>query len=610
MPAVTGTLEDIGATSMASLNARVILYPDEVSTKGTVVMPTKEIVAVVGSGGAFSFTNVRASLENNPFTPYSLAIEWQDTAGNYTRTDFPGWKIVVPPAGGTLASMVSLVSPSKIVTKGDGATLEDIQSAVAALLPGELASNALVIAAGEQAVTAALAAQDILIGNQHRSPKTGINNRFRVVDSAGKVSLEVEPGGATKVGDTRLLPTGPFRVTDKDGYIALEVTPDGRTHIYDPAFTTGGDGGSGVVDTLHVFLVAGQSNASGRGKPFGGSLDPTDSRIFEYGAKVRTLRAASVPLDMHDNALGISLATFFAKDYLGMMPSNVGVLLVGAAHGATALTTAANTLTWMVGVASAPEYDLPTLAVAQTLEAIEAATAAGYTVVLNGVIWHQGEENNTTSTDTYRTRLDALIAFFRTQLASPKLPFVVGQMSKDGMDQTPTKYNVDKAHVDTPGKVANTGFAPSARLTNTGDIVHFSREGAAFLGKTFLAGYWQAVANIATAPPSAPVNLAATKTGTSVTVTWDAPPKSVDRAAAYDLHGAGLTYTWAAPDSHITAYKVEAKTGTGAWAEITRAWAMYLEETFTAAAGTTQVRVTALNGATASPIVTVTAVGA
>ena len=119
MPVVTGTLEDIGATSMASLNARVILYPDEVSTRGSALMPTKEIVAEVQGGGAFSFPNVRSSMENTPPTPYSIAIEWQDAAGNYTRTDFPKFKVVVPVDGGRLTDMLAIVTPAKIFQTGD-----------------------------------------------------------------------------------------------------------------------------------------------------------------------------------------------------------------------------------------------------------------------------------------------------------------------------------------------------------------------------------------------------------------------------------------------------------------------------------------------------------
>src|SRR3954447_6916545 len=170
------------------------------------------------------------------------------------------------------------------------------------------------------------------------------------------------------------------------------------------------------VNVLHVFLAAGQSNMSGRGLPLGGAKDATDPRILQYGAKVRTLRPATVPLDMHDTASGLSPATTMAREYLKTQPADVGVLIIPAAHGDTAFTSAPSTLTWSVGAASAPAYDLPALAVKQTLSGISAAKAAGYKVELKGILWHQGESNSSASTAVYSAKLDQLIAFFRDRL--------------------------------------------------------------------------------------------------------------------------------------------------------------------------------------------------
>jgi len=615
MPVVTGTLEDIGANSMASLNARIILSSQEVATKGSVIMPTQEIVAEVGSGGAFSFPNVRASLENNPYTPYKLAIEWQDSAGNYTRTDFPSFQIVVPSAGGRLADMVALVTPNKIVTKGDSATTEDIQAAVSAVLPGELASNSLVVAAGAQAATAALAAKDILVGGQQRSPANGEDDKFQVAFEDGAMPFQATKEGVF-LGDTLVEASEQQGFVDEDGRFLLQFdTSTGETIIYKPVFPNGGGGvgGSTVpVTTLHVFLAVGQSNMSGRGLPSGGSYDPVDPRLFQYGATNRTFRAATVPLDMHDPASGLSPATAFARNYLTMQPANVGVLIIPAAHGGTGFTGSTSELTWSVGVATNPALDLPELAVAQTLEGIAAAKAAGYTVELKGALWHQGENNSSLSTSGYAAKLDELIAFFRTRLSSPKLPFVAGQMTPETIASVPGRDGIDRAHYETPARVAYTGFArATANGVNVGETVHFSRAGVEYLGKTYLSGFWQAVGNVLAAAPGDPVGLAATKSGTTVTAIWDAPPENLTRDVAYSLYGGGETYTWAGAQSHITGYKVEVKTGAGAWAEVSRYSTMRLYETITGVpAGTTQVRVTALNGAAASTTKTVTATGA
>ncbi|MCU1517759.1 MAG: hypothetical protein JWQ75_2480 [Pseudarthrobacter sp.] len=236
---------------------------------------------------------------------------------------------------------------------------------------------------------------------------------------------------------------------------------------------------------------------SGRGLPIGGSADPVDPRIFQYGAKNRTLRAGTVPLDMHDDPTGISPATTFAREYLKTQPADVGVLIIPAAHGATGFTNAASTYTWTVGAASSPEFDLPGLAVAQTLEGIAVARAAGHEIDLRGVLWHQGENNASLTTAGYSNRLDTLIAFFRSRLAAPKLPVVVGQMGPERVAADPVRLNVDMSHRETPSRVAHTGFA--AAMTGgvyPGDIVHFSRVGVEFLGKTFLSGYRDAAAAV------------------------------------------------------------------------------------------------------------------
>ena len=243
------------------------------------------------------------------------------------------------------------------------------------------------------------------------------------------------------------------------------------------------------VTVLHVFVAVGQSNMSGRGLPSGTTDNPQDSRIFQYGAKLRTLGKATIPLDMLDTATGISPATAFAREYLKYQPGNVGVLIIPAAHGATAFTSSVATRTWSVGTASAPKFDLPSLAVTQTRQGIAAAEKAGYTVKLTGILWHQGEGNWWMSTSAYSAKLDQLIAYFRSRLGAPRLPFVVGGLAPEGIAAQPGSANVDKSHKATPARVPYTGFAPSmAGGVNTGDRFHFSRTGVDFLGKMYVIG--------------------------------------------------------------------------------------------------------------------------
>ena len=323
-----------------------------------------------------------------------------------------------------------------------------------------------------------------------------------------------------------------------------------------------------AVTVLHVFLAAGQSNMSGRGLPHGTTDDPADPRIFQYGAKDRRFRTATVPLDMHDTATGISPATTFAREYLKTQPANVGVLIIPAAHGGTGFTSAASSLTWSVGAASSSRLDLPELAVRQTQEGIAAARATGRTVNLKGVLWHQGENNSSMTTSAYSAKLDKLIAFFRSRLAASKLPFVVGQMTPEGIEATPGRINIDRSHRDTPARVAYTGFAPSkSGAVNEGDLIHFNRAGVQYLGKTYLSGYWHA-AKITYGP--VPTISGIRKVGSTLSAvpgTWGPAPVNLayrwyrSGNAISDAYGAGYKLRSGDAGRSITVKVTGSKTG-------------------------------------------------
>lgn len=321
------------------------------------------------------------------------------------------------------------------------------------------------------------------------------DTQFRVRDRHGRLAFGITREGHSQIGSTQVRDARPgYRVMDRTGAVALEVQEDGRTFIGELA-----DGAtSTVVTTLHVFIAAGQSNMSGRGQPL---QAPTGPRIFQFGANQRVLEPAPVRLDMVDSPSGTSPASFFARNYLATQPAHVGVLLVPAARGATALSgspeSPASGWTWVKGAAPSPEYALYERSVEQTQDAIAAAEAAGYLVVLTGVLWHQGEGNGGLPTESYAARLDALIDNYRTDLDAPTLPFVAGQMCPEGMVDSPSKYTVDAAHRDTPQRVPRTGFAPATwGGHNPGDTTHFSTRGNDYFGNTFAAGYVQALGNV------------------------------------------------------------------------------------------------------------------
>ena len=429
------------------------------------------------------------------------------------------------------------------------------------------AKAAATTAAGP-AVTTALADADVLRGGENRSPRNGESDSFSIQGT--------------------------------NGLQAFEVDRYGRTHIYDPLIA------GPKVTILHAFLAVGQSNMSGRGLPISPVLDKPNERILQFGSKVRTLRQATVPLDMHDTALGLSPATVFAEEYLKTQPANVGVLLIPAAHGGTGFTTSTTELTWTKGAATDPSLALYELSVTQTLAGLAAARAAGYGVELKAVLWHQGENNGSASTATMTSWLSTLHTNYKTDLGNPTLSMVVGQMSAEGIATATGRENINKAHTDFPAVAADRGFAPSPSTggTNAGDATHFSRDGITFLGKSYLTGYWQANSNINGAAPLPPVNAKAVRTGSRVRVTWDAPPRALTSTGLmYDTDNGGMIHNWTTVPSRIVRYDMSVSTDGTTWAAVARNHPTYLWQEFINTT-VTKVRITSyLNSTNASSVI-------
>lgn len=361
---------------------------------------------------------------------------------------------------------------------------------------------------------------------------------FSIRDQTGASAFSIEEDGVTAIGSTRMetLPDGSgigFRIRDKTGAVAFEIKDDGSISL--------AGGGSAITD-VQVIVGAGQSNMSGRGTPAGVEFDPVDSRIFEFGSGASSITPAGVPLDMHDTPTGLSPLTTFAREYARTLPPTTALLLVPAAHGGTGFTTAAP-LTWDSTVSGGLYSDM----INQTLAAIAAAQDLwGVVPSLGALLWHQGEADGALTTAEYAAHLDALISNARTDLNTPNLPVIVGQMSSDWVAQNAGPLRVQAAHIDTPARVSLTAFADS--LPDTGreaDLVHFGRTGVEHLGKTMFNALPVARANQDTFLIMPPPNLRAVKAGGVVTAYWDAP---LCRA---------------------TGYTVEYRIGAGAWNAVT-----------------------------------------
>lgn len=267
-------------------------------------------------------------------------------------------------------------------------------------------------------------------------------------------------------------------------------------------------GGSVGLPGYDIIVIAGQSNAAGAGGPYSPQLDPTTPTIDQYGAKNRTIRAASEPLDMVNNPTGMGPGLQFARWYASQLAPGRKVLVVPAAKGGTRLSASTGD-SWR---ATRPTPSLYAAAIEQTQEAVLAAGPGTHRVV--AVIWLQGEADSSYSiaASTYQTDLDNLIDAFRSDLSDPRLPFLIGPMVHEwvanGGPGSPagTAADINAVHADTPNRKPHTGYVPATpdMPHNPADVIHWPGPAQRIIGRR-LHEEWQRIASGSTADSAPPV---------------------------------------------------------------------------------------------------------
>lgn len=340
-----------------------------------------------------------------------------------------------------------------------------------------------------------------------------------------------------------------------------------------------------------VFLIAGQSNAAGRGTGYDTSrADPVDPRIHVYGDPAGTfypsqITPASEPLSAYAPEVpflgattpGMGFAIPFARWYLRTLSPNRLVLLVNTAWGGTAFEGAAagqgGTRNWKVSTTGTDGLYLH--AIAQTQAAI---AAAGANARLIAVLWHQGEQDatNGTTAATYGTDLDALIDGLRTNLGDTNLLFILGQMTAEGRAGSAAERAIDAKQIETPSRKKRTAwvYGPGTGFTDpTNGTLHYNAAGLRTFGRSYFDALARAQANVLGADP--PPMTAPTVSQSSTTV---------------------ATVTWTQPVGRVTNFLVEYSVGAG-FVTLTRTTSIDVNASITGlTAGTAiQVRVSAIN---------------
>lgn len=262
-----------------------------------------------------------------------------------------------------------------------------------------------------------------------------------LIDLTLKGQFVNDPPSAPCDGDAWLIggtPTGawsgsPYKIAScLDGGWRIHEPFDGLRAYLEPAHRYisyhGGqwrdDGASGLP--LDVFLIAGQSNARGRGDKAQSPVPSGGTALQFYNG---TISAAVDPVGDADTG---SAWPSFAVTYFNA--TRRAVAFVPASAGGTAQSAAADT--------GAGNWDASGALYANSVTALQTAlaafTAAGYAPQLAGILWCQGEgdaiaiNTGTIVAATYQAALAAMIARYRSSFGVA-LPFYI---FKTGTDTT------------------------------------------------------------------------------------------------------------------------------------------------------------------------------
>jgi hypothetical protein len=232
-----------------------------------------------------------------------------------------------------------------------------------------------------------------------------------------------------------------------------------------------------MTANLHVFLLIGQSNMSGRGRLEEVALlqDP-QVLMFRDGRWM----AAEEPLhtDRPDIA-GVGLGMSFAFELLASGFSGP-IGLIPCAVGGTPLSR------WM------PGEGLYAHAVATTRLALSAQPAfpAG---TLDGILWHQGESDsvNVENANRYGERFQEMITHLRADLSSANVPVIAGELGEFLEDNEGCKFYeaINRQLQELEGALAQAACVSAAGLTDNEDALHFNAQSLREFGRRYAAKF-------------------------------------------------------------------------------------------------------------------------
>jgi acetyl esterase/lipase len=226
-------------------------------------------------------------------------------------------------------------------------------------------------------------------------------------------------------------------------------------------------------EKFHLYLLAGQSNMSGRGVVEEQDRTP-HPRVFSLNAKNEWVPATE-PLHFDKKIAGVGPGLAFGKAMAEAEP-DVVIGLIPCAVGGSPLSS------WQPNAVDKATKTTP------YDTAIERAKAAMKDGTLKGILWHQGESDcNEKSAPLYGNLLEKTLGRMRDDLGAPDACIVVGQLGAHIEAKSPWAKVVNQALENFPKRLAHCGFASSEGLKDKGDHTHFDSASQREFGKRFAA---------------------------------------------------------------------------------------------------------------------------
>ncbi|AZA48475.1 sialate O-acetylesterase [Chryseobacterium carnipullorum] len=208
----------------------------------------------------------------------------------------------------------------------------------------------------------------------------------------------------------------------------------------------------------HSFLMIGQSNMAGRG--FLKEVPPIDDEKIKMLRNGRWQMMAE-PVNPDRSTSGVGLAATFASSWRLFHNQQDNIALIPCADGGTSLDD------WSV---EAPLFQ----------NAVFKAKAAQKISTLQGILWHQGEnDSNRQKYRLYGEKLALIMKTLREELNVSDIPLIIGGLGdflQDGRyGQYFNEYNeVNKALIQFAKDHEHCYFVSAEGLTANPDNIHFN----------------------------------------------------------------------------------------------------------------------------------------